>query len=119
MLDRTALSPEVLSHSAGVRSPLPEGSDAIRYGKPIRQCRTGCPSWTSLTPRDDKARQAALTLRGSETWCKVRMHRRDAVSRENVMRQAAALTDYQPSVPCPGIKIQHGPGDYRRSSKCD
>ena len=37
----------------------------------------------------------------------------DDLSRENVMRQAAALKDYQPSVLLPGIKINTGPENFR------
>jgi hypothetical protein len=37
----------------------------------------------------------------------------DDLSRENVMRQATALTNHEPFVLLPGIKINTGPGDYR------
>src|SRR5258708_6525254 len=37
----------------------------------------------------------------------------DDLSRENVMRQAAALKDYQTSVTLPGIIISTGPADFR------
>jgi branched-chain amino acid transport system substrate-binding protein len=37
----------------------------------------------------------------------------DDLSRENVMRQAAALEDYQGGVLLPGIKISTGPWDFR------
>ena len=35
------------------------------------------------------------------------------LSRENVMKQAAALKDYQGSILLPGIKISTGPGNFR------
>ena len=37
----------------------------------------------------------------------------DDLSRENAMRQAKALGDYQPSVLLPGIKINTGPENLR------
>jgi hypothetical protein len=35
------------------------------------------------------------------------------LSRENVMKQAAALEDYQGSILLPGIKISTGPWNFR------
>src|SRR5258706_14545062 len=37
----------------------------------------------------------------------------DDLSRENVMRQAASLRDYEPSGLLPGIKINTGPENFR------
>jgi branched-chain amino acid transport system substrate-binding protein len=37
----------------------------------------------------------------------------DDLSRENVMKQAAALKDYQSSALLPGIKIGAGPSNFR------
>ena len=37
----------------------------------------------------------------------------DDLSRENVMRQAASLRDFEPSVLVPGIKINTGPENFR------
>jgi hypothetical protein len=42
----------------------------------------------------------------------------DELTRENVMRQAANLKDFEPGLLLPGIKINTSPTDYFRSSRC-
>lgn len=65
-------------------------------------------------PKGNKTSSVALYgYAAAETMVQVLKQCGDDLSRENVMRQAAALMDYQPSVVLPGIKINTGPGDYR------
>jgi hypothetical protein len=61
--------------------------------------------------KDDGA--ALYGYASAETLVQVLKQCGDDLSRENVMRQAAALRDYQPSVLLPGITISTGPGDFR------
>jgi hypothetical protein len=65
-------------------------------------------------PKGDKASSAALYgYAAAETLVQVLKQCGDDLSRENVMRQAKALKDYQPSVLLPGIKINTGPENFR------
>jgi ABC-type branched-subunit amino acid transport system substrate-binding protein len=61
--------------------------------------------------RDDGA--AVFGYEAAETLVKVLNQCGDDLSRENVMKQAAALTDYQGSVLLPGIKISTGRWNFR------
>jgi ABC-type branched-subunit amino acid transport system substrate-binding protein len=110
----TALSPAGVENSAGVIAAafLKDPSDPVWKDDPAMK------DWLSFMdkyyPKGDKASNAALYgYAAAETLVQVLKQCGDDVSRENVMRQAAALTDYQSSVLLPGIKINTGPGDYR------
>src|SRR5689334_22894096 len=61
--------------------------------------------------RDDGA--AVFGYEAAETLVKVLNQCGDDLSRENVMKQAAALKDYQGSVLLPGIKISTGRWNFR------
>ncbi len=61
--------------------------------------------------KDDSA--AVYGYAAAETLAQVLKQCGDDLSRENVMRQAASLRAYQPSVLLPGITISTGPEDYR------
>jgi branched-chain amino acid transport system substrate-binding protein len=61
--------------------------------------------------RDDGA--AVFGYEAAETLVKVLNQCGDDLSRENVMKQAAALRDYQGSVLLPGIKISTGRWNFR------
>ena len=61
-------------------------------------------------PKGDKGSSAALYgYAAAETLAQALQQCGDDLSRENVMRQAKALKDYQPSVLLPGIRINTGP----------
>jgi ABC-type branched-subunit amino acid transport system substrate-binding protein len=65
-------------------------------------------------PKGDRASSAAVYgYAAAETLVQVLKQCGDDLSRENVMRQAAALRDYEPSVFLPGIKINTGPENFR------
>jgi branched-chain amino acid transport system substrate-binding protein len=110
----SGLKPAGLENSAGAVSAT--------YLKDIDD-----PSW-----KDDAATRDWLTLKGkyyrsedkddsaalygyaaAETMAQVLRQCGDDLSRENVMRQAAALENYQPSFLLPDIKITTGPWDFR------
>ncbi|KRR12417.1 ABC transporter substrate-binding protein [Bradyrhizobium valentinum] len=61
--------------------------------------------------KDDNA--AVFGYAAAETLAQVLKQCGDDLSRENVMKQAAALKDYQSSMLLPGIKISTGPGNFR------
>src|SRR6266478_706524 len=65
-------------------------------------------------PKGDKASSSAVYgYAAAETMVQVLKQCGDDLSRENVMRQAAALRDYAPSVLLPGIKINTSPENFR------
>jgi branched-chain amino acid transport system substrate-binding protein len=110
----TALGPAGVENSAGVISAafLKDPSDPAWKGDPAMN------DWLSFMdkyyPKGDKASSAALYgYAAAETLVQVLKQCGDDLSRENVMRQAAALRDYEPSVLMPGIKINTGPEDFR------
>lgn len=61
--------------------------------------------------RDDSA--AMFGYAAAETLAQVLKQCGNDLSRDNVMKQAAALKDYQGSILIPGIKINTGPWDFR------
>ena len=110
----TALSPAGVENAAGVISTafLKDPNDpAWRDDPAIKE-------WLSFMdkyyPKGDKASSAAVYgYAAAETLVQVLKQCGDDLSRENVMRQAAALRDYAPSVLLPGIKINTGPENFR------
>jgi branched-chain amino acid transport system substrate-binding protein len=65
-------------------------------------------------PRGDKDDSAALFgYAAAETLTQVLKQCGDDLSRENVMRQAAALKDYRPSFLLPGVAVSTGPLDFQ------
>jgi ABC-type branched-subunit amino acid transport system substrate-binding protein len=61
--------------------------------------------------KDDST--AIFGYAAAETLAQVLKQCGNDLSRENVMKQAAALEDYQGSALLPGIKISTGPGNFR------
>jgi branched-chain amino acid transport system substrate-binding protein len=110
----TALRPAGLENSAGVISTsfLKDVNDpAWKDDQAMKQ-------WSSFMdkyfPGGDKDDGAALYgYASAETLVQVLKQCGDDLSRGNVMRQAAALRDYQPSFLLPGITISTGPEDFR------
>jgi branched-chain amino acid transport system substrate-binding protein len=110
----TALRPAGLENSAGVISTsfLKDVNDPAWKDDPAMK------DWSSFMdkyyPGGDEDDGAALYgYASAETLVQVLKQCGDDLSRENVMRQAAALRDYQPPVLLPGITISTGPGDFR------
>jgi len=61
--------------------------------------------------KDDSA--ALFGYAAADTLAQVLRQCGEDLSRENVMRQAAALENYQGSVLLPGVKVSTGPWDFR------
>jgi ABC-type branched-subunit amino acid transport system substrate-binding protein len=110
----TALKPAGLDKSAGVISAtfLKDLSDPAWKDDPATK------DWLAFRDKyyrgEEKDDGAALFgYAAAETLTQVLTQCGDDLSRENIMRQAAALEGYQPSPLLPGIKISTGPWDYR------
>ena len=110
----TALNPAGIENSAGAISAtfLKDPSDPAWKDDPAIK------NWLSFMdkyyPSGDKGSSAALYgYAAAETLVQVLKQCGDDLSRENVMRQAASLSDYEPSGLLPGIKINTGPENFR------
>ncbi len=110
----TALNPAGIENSAGAISAtfLKDPSDPAWKDDPAIK------NWLSFMdkyyPSGDKGSSAALYgYAAAETLVQVLKQCGDDLSRENVMRQAASLRDYEPSGLLPGIKINTGPENFR------
>jgi branched-chain amino acid transport system substrate-binding protein len=110
----TTLSPAGLENATGVIS----ASFLKDPGDPAWKNDPAMKEWLSFMdkyyPKGDKASSAALYgYAAAETLVQVLKQCGDDLSRENVMRQAAALRDYEPSVVLPGIKVNTDPTNFR------
>jgi ABC-type branched-subunit amino acid transport system substrate-binding protein len=110
----TALNPAGGENAAGVVSAafLKDPNDPVWKNDPAIK------DWLSFMdryyPKGDRASSAAVYgYAAAETLVQVLKQCGDDLSRENVMRQAAALRDYEPSVFLPGIKINTGPENFQ------
>lgn len=110
----TALRPAGLENSLGVISTsfLKDMSDPAWKDDPATK------AWQSFVeryfPSGDKDDSAALFgYAAADTLAQVLKQCGDDLSRENVMRQAARLADYQQPVLLPGITISTAPSDFR------
>jgi ABC-type branched-subunit amino acid transport system substrate-binding protein len=108
------LKPAGLETSTGVISAafLKDVNDPAWKDDPVTK------DWLSFAEKylggvnkDDTA--AFFGFGAAETLARVLRQCGDDLSRENVMRQATALDNYQPSVLLPGIRISTGPWDFR------
>jgi branched-chain amino acid transport system substrate-binding protein len=102
----SALSPAGMERSAGIVSAafLKDPSDPVWKDDPAIK------EWLAFMdkyyPAGDKTSSAALYgYAAAQTMVQVLKQCGDDLSRENVMRQAASLRDYEPSGLLPGIKI--------------
>lgn len=110
----TALRPAGIEKSTGVIS----ASFLKDPGDPAWKDDPAIKDWLSFMdqyyPKGDKGSSAALYgYAAAETLAQVLRQCGDDLSRKNVMQQAKALKDYQPSVFLPGIKINTGPANFR------
>jgi ABC-type branched-subunit amino acid transport system substrate-binding protein len=110
----TALGPAGVENSVGVIS----ASFLKDPGDPAWKDDPAIKDWLSFMdkyyPNGDKGSSAAVYgYAAAETLAQVLKQCGDDLSRENVMRQAASLKDFSPSVLLPGIKINTGPDNYR------
>jgi branched-chain amino acid transport system substrate-binding protein len=110
----TVLTPAGPENATGVITAafLKDASDPAWKGEPL------APNWAAFLDKYSKAGgkddgAAVYGYAAAETMVQVLRQCGNDLSRENVMKQAAALRDYQPSPMLPGIKINTGPWDFR------
>jgi branched-chain amino acid transport system substrate-binding protein len=110
----TALGPAGVERSAGVISAafLKDPSDPVWKDDPaIREWRAFMDKYY---PKGDKTSSAALYgYAAAQTLVQVLKQCGDDLSRENVMRQAASLRDYEPVGLLPGIRINTSPENFQ------
>jgi branched-chain amino acid transport system substrate-binding protein len=110
----TALKPAGLENSVGVISTafLKDASDpAWKDDQAMKNWLAFMDKYYNEGSKDDSA--ALFGYAAAETLAQVLRQCGEDLSPENVMRQAAALENYQGSVLLPGIKISTGPWDFR------
>jgi branched-chain amino acid transport system substrate-binding protein len=110
----SALKPAGLENAQGVVSAsfLKDVSDPAWKDDPL--VREWILFMDKYYPRGDKDDSAALFgYAAAETLTQVLKQCGDDLSRENVMRQAAALKNYQPSFLLPGVAVSTGPLDFQ------
>ena len=110
----SALRPAGLENSVGVIST----SFLKNAGDPAWRDDSGMKDWSSFMEKyyPDGNKEDGNALFGyaaAETLVQVLTQCGDDLSRENVMRQAAALKDFHSSILLPGIAINTGPDDFR------
>ena len=82
-----------------------------RTNKPARDWQAFIEKYNRAGGKDDNA--AVFGYAAAETLAQVLKQCGNDLSRENVMKQAAALENYQGSMLLPGIKISTGPWNFR------
>jgi ABC-type branched-subunit amino acid transport system substrate-binding protein len=110
----TALEPAGFDKSVGVITATfsKDASDpAWKNEQAIKDWQVFIEKYQRDGGRNDST--AAFGYAAAETLAHVLRQCGNDLSRENVMRQAAALQDYQGSVLLPGIKVSTGPGNFR------
>jgi branched-chain amino acid transport system substrate-binding protein len=110
----SALRPAGLENSVGVIST----SFLKNAGDPAWRDDSGMKDWSSFMEKyyPDGNKEDGNALFGyaaAETLVQVLTQCGDDLSRENVMRQAAALKDFRSPILLPGIAINTGPDDFR------
>jgi ABC-type branched-subunit amino acid transport system substrate-binding protein len=110
----TALKPAGLENALGVITAayLKDASDpAWKDEQAANDWQAFVDKYNRAGGKDDSA--AVFGYAAAETLAQVLKQCGNDLSRENVMKQAAALKDYQGSVLLPGIKISTGPWNFR------
>ena len=110
----TALKPAGLENALGVITAafLKDANDpAWKDERATKDWQAFVDKYNRAGGKDDSA--AVFGYAAAETLAQVLKQCGNDLSRENVMKQAAALKDYQGSVLLPGIKISTGPWNFR------
>lgn len=110
----TALKPAGLENAMGVVTAafLKDASDvAWKNEQAAKDWQAFIDKYNQAGGKDDGA--AVFGYQAAETLVQVLKQCGDDLSRENVMKQAATLKNYQGSVLQPGIKISTGPWNFR------
>jgi ABC-type branched-subunit amino acid transport system substrate-binding protein len=109
-----ALKPAGLENAVGVITAafLKDANDpAWKDEQATSNWRAFIDKYNRAGGKDDSA--AVFGYAAAETLAQVLKQCGNDLSRENVMKQAASLENYQGSTLLPGIKISTGPGNFR------
>jgi branched-chain amino acid transport system substrate-binding protein len=110
----TALEPAKLENAVGVITAafLKDANDpAWKDRQATKEWQAFIDHYSRAEGKDDGA--AVFGYAAAETLVQVLRQCGDDLSRENIMKQAGALKDYQGSALLPGIKISTGPWNFR------
>src|SRR4029453_4153232 len=110
----TALKPAGFENpSGGITAPFLKGANdpGWKDEQATKDWLAFVDKYNRAGGKDDSA--AVFGYAAAETLVQVLTQCGNNLSRENVMKQAAALKDYQGSVLLPGIKISTGPWNFR------
>src|SRR5438132_5642755 len=110
----TALKPAGLENALGVVTAafLKDANDpAWKDEQAAKDWQAFVEKYSRAVGKDDTS--AVFGYAAAETLAQVLKQCGDDLSRENDMKQAAALKDYQGSMLLPGIKISTGPWNFR------
>jgi ABC-type branched-subunit amino acid transport system substrate-binding protein len=110
----TALKPAGAENALGVITAtfLKDANDpAWKDEQAVKDWQTFLEKYNRTGGKDDSA--AMFGYAAAETLAQVLKQCGNDLSRDNVMKQAAALEDYQGSILLPGIKINTGRWDFR------
>jgi len=107
------MKPAGLQNAAGVVTAafLKDASDPAWKDQAAKDWPTFLDKYVKAGGKDDGA--AMYGYAAAATLIQVLKQCGNDLSRENVMKQAEALSDFQPSVLLPGIKINTGQWDFR------
>jgi ABC-type branched-subunit amino acid transport system substrate-binding protein len=110
----TVLKPAGLENAEGVITAafLKDANDLVwKDEQAAKDWQVFLDKYARAGGKDDSA--AVFGYAAAETLVQVLKQCGNDLSRENIMKQAAALKDYQGSVLLPGIKISTGPWNFR------
>jgi len=109
----TVMKPAGLQNAAGVVTAafLKDASDPAWKDQAAKDWPAFLDKYTKAGGKDDGA--AMYGYAAAATLIQVLKQCGNDLSRENVMKQAETLNDFQPSVLLPGIKINTGQWDFR------
>ncbi len=109
----TVLKPAGLESATGIITAafLKDASDPAWKDQTAKDWLAFLDKYTKAGGKDEAA--AMYGYAAAATLIQVLKQCGNDLSRENVMKQAAALKDFQPSVLLPGIKINTGQWDFR------
>jgi ABC-type branched-subunit amino acid transport system substrate-binding protein len=110
----TALKPAGAENALGVITAtfLKDANDPTwKDDQAVKDWQTYIEKYNRAGGKDDSA--AVFGYAAAETLAQVLKQSGNDLSRDNIMKQATALKDYQGSILLPGIKISTGPWDFR------
>ena len=115
----SVLKPAGLENAKGIISTayLKDPTDPAWKDDPAS--RSGAPSWTNIIPMATRPTPTtSMAMSHAQTMVQVLKQCGDNLTRENVMKQAANLKNFTPSMMLPGIMVNTHRRITFRSSRC-